>query len=1264
MAFVPKAHLDYAFLNDEVLEVNEGNGQEEGVAMTMTMMVMVETLCDSVWSYATNGKGHASDPWLAKKIQQDLATVGVGATRIVIKSDTEAAIVELRREVAKSRGDVPTGFDDSRVGDSNSNGKVERAVREVKGLIRCFRSCLQDKLQEVIPLNAPIMPWIVRHAGYVITRCKVHECGRTSLHRMKGQKTNRPMIPFGEVVLFKLPKTKRRLGDLEDRFEKGVWLGLTVQSGENIVCSGGVVYRTGSIMRRAPDQRWSPDLVKAIKGTPAEPNPGSGSSNVPTYAKRDEQTSGERYEAPPEAPVPQIRQVRIYKNDVIEHGGTDNCKACQAIALNRPGHSTGGHAHSGECRLRFEALFREAGSVRMAKADSRMDEATYRASEAAAEPTAAEEEEKMDEDDAAAAAPAADNDEVPVRAPLLQRGTMPGGRVEGGREPPQRGTRPGGVADPAMLPSPALPGQPMQKFQSPSSPRESPGKKRSASQDLEDGSHDQGRPASSSGIGSRSSATTSTTTKRAPPAEDPEDERPHAFRCTDELSACPAFDADIPIMKLAKSILRQPDVVGSRSVMSHPGPVIPEREITAAERQWNDIGSGVFAKTFSGVDRLITTTRGGPPIDDIHRRTTWSLSTGKMLDDCIVDDTPDHILNRKMGQVDNIRVELTMKNAIKMFEKAGADVSEIYSRPRIAQAAAEHEQGGEQLRPGWSLDLTTLDPSTGEAWDLSKVEVQNRVMKLVQTTKPLFLIGSPPCTAFSPLQRLSRHKRSPAVVKEELRAGRVHLDFCMKLYAIQVEQGRFFIHEHPHDAESWQEGSVVKMAAKEEVNIVVVDMCAYGMRVDTGPVQGPARKRTKIMSNSYEVLKRIEAKCPNSSPDASKHHVHVPLESGRAKRCQVYPRAFSRQVCAGIAAEKRLREMGLSSLPILEMDDLSLEIDKGVNAMVELHELGIVQAFDDQSGEKLDPLLVRKARMEEMAYFKSMNVYDKVPLSKCMQATGRRPIAVRWVDINKGDSANPNYRSRLVAKEFRGNDDRPEWFAATPPSECLKLMLHMMASREGSKLLYADVSRAYFYAPAVRPVYVNLPEEDRGPEDAGLCGELRVSMYGTRDAAMNWAVEYGETLKKAGFKQGKHSACLFFNETTGVAIMVHGDDFVAVGAPEHLATTEAALAQKYKIKTETLGTDAGDVSEVKILNKIVRATATGLELEADPRHAELIVRELGVENCRTSKVPGSKAVSERGSSRVVKPGQSYEDEGVDGMSSEGETVEDEEGGDE
>ena len=136
-------------------------------------------------------------------------------------------------------------------------------------------------------------------------------------------------------------------------------------------------------------------------------------------------------------------------------------------------------------------------------------------------------------------------------------------------------------------------------------------------------------------------------------------------------------------------------------------------------------------------------------------------------------------------------------------------------------------------------------------------------------------------------------------------------------------------------------------------------------------------------------------------------------------------------------------------------------------------------------------------------------------------------------------------------------------------------------------------------------------------------------MYGTRDAAMNWATKYGETLEQAGIVQGRSSACLFYHKAKDVAVMVHADDFAAVGEPKYLAETEAALSKEYKIKTEMLGANEGDVKEIKVLNKIIRLTDSGLEPEADPRHAELVVRELGVENCRVSKVPGSKATGER-----------------------------------
>ena len=190
-----------------------------------------------------------------------------------------------------------------------------------------------------------------------------------------------------------------------------------------------------------------------------------------------------------------------------------------------------------------------------------------------------------------------------------------------------------------------------------------------------------------------------------------------------------------------------------------------------------------------------------------------------------------------------------------------------------------------------------------------------------------------------------------------------------------------------------------------------------------------------------------------------------------------------------------------------------------------------------------------------------MKVYDKVPNEECWEQTGRAPIATRWIDVNKGGTARPNYRSRLVAKEFK-TEVNPELYAATPPSESLRLMISKFASNRSMDLMYANVSRAYFYAKTVRAVYVKLLEEDQEEGDEGKCGRLKMSMYGTRDAALNWASEYSETLLAAGFKRGKTNPCLFWNPKTDVSIFLHGDDFVAVGHPKFLKETRETLGNK------------------------------------------------------------------------------------------------------
>ena len=62
----------------------------------------------------------------------------------------------------------------------------------------------------------------------------------------------------------------------------------------------------------------------------------------------------------------------------------------------------------------------------------------------------------------------------------------------------------------------------------------------------------------------------------------------------------------------------------------------------------------------------------------------------------------------------------------------------------------------------------------------------------------------------------------------------------------------------------------------------------------------------------------------------------------------------------------------------------------------------------------------------------------------------------------------------------------------------------------GSKaLMINDVARAFFEAPATRNICIEIPKEDMSDADKrhDKVGHLRMSLYGTRDASMNWQEE-------------------------------------------------------------------------------------------------------------------------------------------------------------
>ena len=75
-------------------------------------------------------------------------------------------------------------------------------------------------------------------------------------------------------------------------------------------------------------------------------------------------------------------------------------------------------------------------------------------------------------------------------------------------------------------------------------------------------------------------------------------------------------------------------------------------------------------------------------------------------------------------------------------------------------------------------------------------------------------------------------------------------------------------------------------------------------------------------------------------------------------------------------------------------------------------------------------------------------------------------------------------------------------------------------------------------------------------------------------------------------------------------ILVHGDDYVAAGEPADQKWLKEELEKAYQIQTQVLG--PGGAKEGNVLNRVIGWNKGGWTYEADPRHAELTMEQLGV----------------------------------------------------
>lgn len=558
---------------------------------------------------------------------------------------------------------------------------------------------------------------------------------------------------------------------------------------------------------------------------------------------------------------------------------------------------------------------------------------------------------------------------------------------------------------------------------------------------------------------------------------------------------------------------------------------------------------------------------------------------------------------------DNKRRRVSQLAVVTEVEKQ-PKVAEIYSMPRIAQVA--EEMG---MQKGSSMDIRN-------GWDFSRADHRHECRRRLKAEEPDLVIGSPMCTMFSVLQNLNPGKDTEEWNRAYAEAV-LHINFCVEVYRDQMARGAYFLHENPAWATSWQTAAIRGLNEQVGVITTIIDMCQYGLETSKGSMRGPARKPTKMMTNAPMIAQELRRRCPG-------RHNHIPLMSGRAGPCAEYPLGLCRAVCKGLINQAKADREG-ARLICSMMNENGLE---------EVSENDWV--WDDAKGGWLNPRLVMEARAKEIEYVKKMGLYEKVPREVAhREGGGRKPIKVRWVDTNKGNGENPNYRSRLVAMEFKV-DNRPDLYSATPPLECFKMVCALAASEGGggagtdpTSIMHIDISRAYFHAPVTRRTFIELPDEDKDEHGEAKVGRLCKSMYGTRDAQLNWERTFTEVLTRAGFDRGVAVPCSFYSKEFDIRVVVHGDDFMATGRESGLIWLRDRLAEKLEVKAVIIGPGPKQDKMITILNRQVVWGEEGITWKADEKHAHTIIRELGFEESNGVATPSTEEIRDLGNRRAT-----------------------------
>ena len=162
--------------------------------------------------------------------------------------------------------------------------------------------------------------------------------------------------------------------------------------------------------------------------------------------------------------------------------------------------------------------------------------------------------------------------------------------------------------------------------------------------------------------------------------------------------------------------------------------------------------------------------------------------------------------------------------------------------------------------------------------------------------------------------------------------------------------------------------------------------------------------------------------------------------------------------------------------------------------------------------------------------------------------------------------------------------------------------------------MHIDVSRAYFLAKAPRPVLIRPRRREDWPNE-----EEHVRYEGGSQ-------QLGTRLARASQGLRNQTRNLFHHEDNRVSGLTHGDDFVLTGPTKRLMKFESKMTSVYSIKAKIIS--YGSSKSIKTLNRRLHWGRTGILYQHDPRHVDVLVKDLGLEHGNSVQTPATADATE------------------------------------